>query len=501
MQTYSGPHKRHFAPCCPDTLLNSYSDALMGTRGRQNNIVFSTMRPFQKNKSNAFFALLALPSTAMGFALSIQISALSWILTTQYELDIHDVGLVWAAGPLAGIIGQVLIGVISDRVWFWNGRRRPFILIGGVLAAMMLLALPNLDVISAGMGVGGILGIAIAVALTLDLAINVSFNPTRSIIADVTAEGDERTKGYTWMQTISGTFGVLAYAVGAVFNNYVLIYAGAVIVLLFSLVPTLFITEPRELQSPEEAGSREDSSGKEDSMAGILLAIRPMAGMEPDHYYAEYLCLAVTLLLVVQALLEREQAAKKGLAAFRKVIAAHSFSWVGIQTTFVFLFAYLQQALPQLSGIDQGRVGSTSFLVLNAVGALLPAFVLMPLAHRIGRVRTHALCLGFMAAGYVGLYLFGTTPLMIYGLMAVVGIGWAAIVSLPFAIVSQKVNQARMGLFMGLFNLSVVLPQLVVSLGIALFVSRAPDVNVIFMISAVSLALSAISWIFVREDE
>ena len=166
------------------------------------------MRDFQKNKTNAFFSLISLPSTAMGFALSIQISALSWILITQYGLDIHDVGLVWAAGPLAGIIGQVLIGVISDRVWFWNGRRRPFILIGGVLASLMLLALPNLDVISSAMGIEGILGVAIAVALTLDLAINVSFNPTRSIIADVTDEGDERTKGYTWMQTISGTFGV-----------------------------------------------------------------------------------------------------------------------------------------------------------------------------------------------------------------------------------------------------------------------------------------------------
>ena len=73
------------------------------------------MRTFQKTKSNAFFALLSLPSTAMGFALSIQISALSWLLTTQYGLDIHDIGLVWAAGPLAGILGQVIIGVVSDR--------------------------------------------------------------------------------------------------------------------------------------------------------------------------------------------------------------------------------------------------------------------------------------------------------------------------------------------------------------------------------------------------
>jgi MFS family permease len=472
------------------------------------------MRAFQKNKTAAFFGLISLPSTAMGFALSIQISALSWILTTQYQLDIHDVGLVWAAGPLAGIIGQVLIGVISDKVWFWNGRRRPFILIGGVLAALMLLALPNLDVISAGMGVGGILGVAIAVALTLDLAINVSFNPTRSIIADVTEEGDERTKGYTWMQTISGTFGVAAYAVGAVWNNYVLIYAGAVIVLLFSIVPTLFISEPREL-AEERTADEAGGSGREDSIRSMLLAIRPLwaflvydvyamglrlAGIHVDHYWAEIACLVATLALVAQALLEKEVPGRPGLASFRKVLAAHSFSWVGIQTTFVFLIAYLQQALPDLSDIDLGRVGSTSFLVLNAVGALLPAFVLMPIAHRIGRVKTHALSLACMTAGYVGLYLYGATPLQIYALMAVVGIGWAAIVSLPFAIVSQKVNQARMGLYMGLFNLSVVLPQLVVSLGIALFVSRVADKSLIFAISAASLALSAIAWSLVRED-
>jgi len=471
------------------------------------------MYKFQTNRSHSFFILLSLPSTAMGFALSIQISALSWILTTQYKLDIHDVGLVWAAGPLAGILGQVIIGVISDKVWFWNGRRRPFILIGGITASLMLLALPNLGVISAGLGVGGILGVAIAVALTLDLSINVSFNPTRSLIADVTDQGDERTKGYTWMQTISGTFGVLAYAIGALFNNYVLIYGGAVIVLIFSVVPTLFISEPRELKT--DTAQNGGINGREDSFFNMLVAIRPLwgflaydifamarrlAGIETDSYYAEIACAVVTAVLVIQTLLERSDDRKGGLTGFRKVIAAHAFSWIGIQTTFVFLFAFLQQKLPYLSDMEMGRVGSMSFLVLNAVGALLPALVLMPIAHRIGRIKTHAICMAFMTAGYLGLYLSGSSPLQIYVLMAVLGIGWAAMVSLPFAIVSQKVSEARMGLYMGLFNLSVVLPQLVVSLGVALMISRAPDKSIIFAISAASLALSTIAWSFVRED-
>src|SRR5512136_641233 len=101
------------------------------------------MLEIQKKLTNVFYGIISLPATAMGFALSVQISALSWLLSTRYHLDIHEIGLVWAAGPLAGIIGQVVIGLISDRVWFWGGRRRPFILIGGALASLMLFALPN----------------------------------------------------------------------------------------------------------------------------------------------------------------------------------------------------------------------------------------------------------------------------------------------------------------------------------------------------------------------
>nr|HPI38701.1 MFS transporter [Ignavibacteriaceae bacterium] len=144
------------------------------------------MLDIQRKLTNGFYAILSLPSTAMGFALSIQIAALSWILNTKYNLDIHQIGIVWAAGPIAGIFGQVIIGLISDNVWFWGGRRRPFILIGGTLAALMLLALPNIDVINEYLGIGSLMAVAIAVALTLDMAINISFNPTRSIIADVT---------------------------------------------------------------------------------------------------------------------------------------------------------------------------------------------------------------------------------------------------------------------------------------------------------------------------
>ena len=141
------------------------------------------------------------------------------------------------------------------------------------------------------------------------------------------------------------------------------------------------------------------------------------------------------------------------------------------------------------------------FLILNAVGAALPVLVLEPLTEKIGRVKTHAASLAIMTVGYVALYLYGSTTALIYGLMAVIGIGWASMISLPFAIMSQKADKTEMGLFMGLFNLSVVLPQLVVSLGVSLAVSRAEDKSIIFLISAVALALSAVAWLLVSDDD
>ena len=494
------------------------------------------MLAIQKRLTNTFYAVLSLPATAMGFALSVQISALSWLLGTKYGLEIEEVGLVWAAGPIAGILGQVIIGIISDQVWFWGGRRRPFILIGGVLAALMLLALPNIDIISAAMGLDGILGVAIVVALTLDLAINVSFNPTRSIIADVTPEGDERTKGYTWMQTISGTFGVLAYLIGALISNYVLIYFGAALVLLFSILPTLFIEEPRILgqgdsqpgdMGPTARPQPEDLQDKLEvkavakpsaSLREILMTIQPLWGfllyavygltarladIHPGHYYVELFCLLLTVVLMAQALLRKEAGKSKaeaGLIGFQKVLAAHSFTWIGVQTMFIYMYAYLQDRMPGTEDAKLGSMVAWSFFWLNLVGAILPVTVLEPITRRIGRVRTHAACIGIMALGYFGMMMFGKTEATIYGLMIVLGIGWAAVVSLPFAIMSQKVNQAKMGLYMGLFNLSVVLPQLVASLGVGQIVDQAQDKSILFLICAGTLAVSAVAWMLVREE-
>ena len=265
------------------------------------------------------------------------------------------------------------------------------------------------------------------------------------------------TKGYTWMQTISGFFGVLAYVIGAVVGNYVLIYSGVVIVVLFSIVPILFVEEPRELRL-----TTGDQTGSEK---------------------------------------------KKGNTHWRelfRIYIAHGLSWIGVQTMFVYIIAYIQQKMnlpsdPELASRASGQVISISFAILNTVGFLLPALVLEPLAKRFGRVRVHTAAVATMAVGYGGIVVAGSTPLALYIMMAVLGIGWASIVSLPFAIMTEQVEKSRMGYFMGIFNLSVVLPQLFVSLVLGFVIQQTEDKSIIFMISCATLALSAIVWLIVRE--
>jgi maltose/moltooligosaccharide transporter len=468
------------------------------------------MLPMQQRLSLPFLMLLSLPSTAMGFALAVQISALSWLLSTKYNLDIHQIGIVWAAGPLAGILGQVIIGIISDNVWFWGGRRRPFILVGGVLTSLMLLALPSIGLIDQALGLDAILGVAISVAMALDLSINISFNPTRAIISDVTPEGPKRTAGYTWMQTVSGTFGVLAYAIGAVWGNIALIYFGAGFVLVSSILPALLVEEPRTLPHTEVGAPTEKLSA-----LTVLMLMRPLwafavyaliamglklAGYKTHSMWLEAVFGVVALVLIAHALTEKQILdGREDIGGFRKVLAAHAISWFGMQSLFVYMIGFVQQRFPSLSADDTGKLMSFSFLALNAVAALAPALILNPLARRFREVRVHAMSLATMAVGFGLVYQFGYSAPMVYVGMAVMGLGWGAIVSLPFAVFSQIVSPARIGLYMGVFNLSVVLPQLAVSLGVGYLLSQMENKALVFAIGGGCMALSAVAWLAVKQ--
>lgn len=471
----------------------------------------------QKKMKTWFYALLSLPATAMGFGLSVQISALSWILSTKYGLDIHEIGIVWAAGPIAGIIAQPIVGAVSDKLWFMGGRRRPWVIIGGILTGLMLLALPNLEIVQKVMGMSGaagLLGIAVTVALTLDLSINVSFNPTRSLVADCTSP-EQRSKGFTWMQTVSGTFGVLAYLIAVIWDNEILIYVGAIIAVLFTILPIFFIEEPRELKNETQGAAQQQKSSIKDMVEsilpltgfliyGIYFIIDTLfnLGIGGDIFgldYVECACVIIEILAILAVLFNVTRSSEDN-NQFQKILLAHSFTWWGVQTMNVYMFFYVVNIVSGIAG-QEATVNSMAFLVRDLMGAILPVLVLNVIAQVIGMAKTHTGSILLMALGYGMIYFFGENVYVFFASLAIVGIGWASLVSLPFAIMSERVDQSKMGLYMGIFNLSVVLPQLVASGKMGEIVNAAADKSIIFAICAVCLLISGILWIAVKDKK
>lgn len=488
------------------------------------------MLGIQKKLSNPFLALLALPATAVGFALSAQIAALSWILSKKYELDIHEVAFVWLAGPVAGIFGQVIVGLISDNVWFMGGRRRPFIMIGGIVSAVGFLCLPYIQEISHITGIADIIIIASLIALFLDLSINVTFNPARAIIADLTPEGKKRTAGYVWMQIVSGFFGVFAYFLSMLFGNEILLYIAAFIVFIMAVVPILLIEEKKTDTAPSAV--KEEKYG----IQQIFKEIYPLYGFLVfgifsvfHHFFQQelasihnpllYAALLYSIVIgVVNAVSSVKNTSNK--KEFHKIMLAHSFSWVAIQSMFVLSGFFIEnRILPNmdmskivanwfaesLTGIAQtpdssiGNMVSLGFFILNLVGALFP-IVLQVVAKHIGRVKTYICALSISAIGYFYIAFIGKVELDFYLGMFLVGIGWSAIISIVFAIMSERVNPAKMGLFMGVFNLAVVLPQMM-SKGVANIINQTGNYQLLYIFCGVLVTISVFFWLFVREPE
>lgn len=488
------------------------------------------MLNIQKKMSNPFLALLGLPATAVGFALSTQIAALSWILSNKYHLDIHEVAFVWLAGPIAGIFGQVIVGLLSDNVWFMGGRRRPFIILGGLVSSIAFLALPNISRISHVTGITDIILIASVIALFLDLSVNVTFNPARSIIADLTPEGKVRTSGYVWMQIMSGFFGVFAYFLSMVFGNELLLYIAAVIVFLTAVFPVLFIQEKKDVA--QESLENQEKFG----VLQIFKEIFPLYGFLVFgifslfyHFFPETLgvwhnpmlisslvySVVIGILIIISGLKKSSNRNE-----FQKIMLAHSFTWVAFQSMFILSGFFIEnQILPnvnisdiaanwfaeRLTGVAQttgssvGNIVSLGFFILNLIGAIFP-LILQSIAKRIGRVKTYISALTFSAIGYFYIAFFSHVEIDFYIGMFLVGIGWSAVISIVFAIMSERVNPAKMGLYMGVFNLAVVLPQMM-SNGVANVIKETGNHQLLYIFCGLLITTSVIFWMFVKEPE
>ncbi len=495
----------------------------------------------QKRLSTGFLILLSLPTAAVGFALSSGIATTTWLLSTRYNLHLENIALIWLMGPLMGLLVQPLVGALSDRTWLMKGRRRPYLLAGGLAGAGSTYAMLELDRLASATGLS-LIAVAVIVALVADLGTNVTFNPARSLVADLTPEGPARVRGYAWMQTVSGLLGISAYLISIFFGNLALVLVTVAVVFFLTLLPLLFIEETAPTAMAPPAAAPPGVADQRATGMAAFKALWPMVGflvygvfvavdkLMFDNALAAWsvpLFVAMVLMTLLWGLAIVWQGRTRPSSQNRMgtMLVAHGFAWLGVQSMFVMGFFYVRDfVVPAAAGAPlladalyhlanaataatatmaadtAGRILSMGFLLLNLVGAALPVLVLKPLCQRWGKVRVHRSAMGLMAAAYAFIALTPAHEAFFYLGMLLCGIGWSSLISIVFAIYSESVDSREMGVSMGVFNASLVLPALAVP-GLLKLSDTLDQHRWVFALFAVCLLLSFAFWGAVSERE
>ncbi|RZM12620.1 MAG: MFS transporter [Sphingomonas sp.] len=420
------------------------------------------------NLSFGFFGI------QIGFAL--QNANMSRIFQSLGE-SLDDLAVLWIAAPLTGLLVQPLIGHYSDRTWSRWGRRRPYFFAGALLAALALFGMPNAP---------GLLAAALLLWM-LDASINVSMEPFRAFVGDMLRK-DQQTAGYAFQTAFIGAgavigsatpflldrMGVANFTAGGGIPDTVRwsFYLGGA-VLFLSVLWTVLTTKE---YSPEELAAFEGHEvGEHDAppvppastigglvwiLAGVVIALGvALLGAEKELYLLGALVgLYGVARLVAGALYHRGNTDN----VLTNIVGDALFIMWIYTTPVVAQYAF-GSADPASDAYNQGGnwVGIL-FAGYNAVAAIVAAFFLQPVARAIGKVWTHVIALLCGAAGFAG-FMVIRDPTMLLVAEIGIGIAWASILAMPYAILASSLPQRKLGIYMGLFNVFIVVPQLLVA--------------------------------------
>ncbi|MFT4057190.1 MAG: MFS transporter [Novosphingobium sp.] len=416
---------------------------------------------------------------------------------------IDDLPALWVAAPLTGLLVQPIVGHMSDRTWLGRlGRRRPYFLAGAVLATIALLAMPE----SAGSSSG--LLMAALLLWMLDASLNVSMEPFRAFVGDMLRK-DQHTAGYAVQTAFIGAgavvgslfpyalehFGVSnAAALGQIPDTVRYSFWAGGLALLAAVLWTVLTT--REY-SPEEQAAFGDAQEAESASAVALAGRRIWSGLpwivagavvaavvkawalEKEVYLLAALLAGYGIATMAAIGLARSGRSASMLAGIvgdfsgmpplmKKLAFVQFFSWsalfiMWINTTPVVAQYHFGSADPASAAYQEaGNWVGVLFSVYNGVAAIAALALLPLLSARLGKARTHALCLVAGALGFAG-FLMLRDPKALIACEIGIGIAWASILAMPYAILASSLPQSKLGIYMGLFNVFVVLPQLLVA--------------------------------------
>lgn len=474
------------------------------------------------------------------FGFALQNANVSRIFETL-GAKVDDIPILWIAAPVTGLIIQPIIGHMSDNTWNRLGRRRPYFLTGAILASMALIIMPNSPV----------LWFAAGMLWIMDASINISMEPFRAFVGDM-LPSEQRTTGFAMQSFFIGTGAVVASVLPYVLTNWFNVsntapegeiprsvklsfYTGGIVFISAVLWTVLKTKEysPDELReySGQQAikktetkpvagspGSRSFlKSGAWWIFAGFILSLLVWyLSLEKELYILTIGILVFGIVLILTGSLISAGRINNGVVAImsdlfrmpstmKQLAVVQFFSWFALFSLWIYTTSAVTSHIygtrdPSSDLYNQGAnwVG-VLFAVYNGFAALV-AFLLPVIARKTNRKITHALSLVAGGAGLISIILFRTPELLLISMVGI-GLAWASILAMPYAILTGSLPAEKMGTYMGIFNFFIVIPQILAASILGFMVKDLFGGESIYALvtGGVSMFLAALLVLFVKD--
>ena len=430
------------------------------------------------------------------FGFALQNANVSRIFETL-GASIDEIPILWIAAPLTGLIVQPIVGFLSDKTWTRLGRRRPYFLVGAILATIALFFMPNSPA----------LWVAAIMLWVLDGSINISMEPFRAFVAD-NLNNAQRTKGFAMQSFFIGIGAVVGSILPYMLTNWFNIsntapegiipdsvkwsfYVGGIVFLL-AVLWTVFRSKeysPKEMETFNEEKDVQNeyvavkTDDKKQLYVGIIMTIigalftfyLTQKSLDKALYILASGIGVVGLLFILAAFLRKKKVENSFTTitsdllnmpvTMKQLVWVQFFSWFALFAMWIYTTQAVTGHIYKTSDTTSELYNTGAdwvgvlFTIYNGVAALV-AFLLPVIAKKTSRKITHLIALILGGIGLVSIY-FITNPNMLLLSMVGVGIAWASILSMPYAMLSGALPAKKMGYFMGVFNFFIVIPQLV----------------------------------------
>lgn len=474
------------------------------------------------------------------FGFALQNANVSRIFETL-GANVEDIPILWIAAPVTGLIIQPIIGYMSDNTWNRLGRRRPYFLVGAILASFALLLMPNSPA----------LWIAAGMLWIMDASINVSMEPFRAFVGDM-LPSEQRTKGFAMQSFFIGTGAVVASALPYILTNWMDIaniapegqippsvklsfYIGGA-VFLVAVLWTVFRTKeysPEEIKAfQEERKEQLEITHVADEIlpakkflkgsllwliaGGILAWLVYYFNLEAELYIMGFGLIFFGIVQVITGSLINSGKEKNGFVevindlfkmpkTMKQLAIVQFFSWFALFAMWIYATSAVtshvygtSDAKSTLYNDGADWVG-IMFAVYNGFAAIV-AFLLPVLAKYTNRKITHLIALVAGGLGLISIYFFKDPNLLIISMIGV-GFAWASILAMPYAILTGSLPQHKLGVFMGIFNFFIVIPQILAASILGFFVKNIADGHAIYalVLGGVSMILAGLLTLLVND--